>query len=96
MIRRRKRFAESPTRFQTFTWPCAPTTDRHPKPIASTGFFSTSLLYEERSGERFDVIVTHDAEDLIHPDELRWINFYSARYDFIQTPVLALATPLRP
>ena len=37
----------------------------------------------------------HDAEDLIHPDELRWINYYAARYDFVQTPVLALATPLR-
>jgi adsorption protein B len=52
-------------------------------------------LYEEQNQERFDVVVTHDAEDLIHPEELRWINFYSTRYDFIQTPVLALATPLR-
>jgi len=51
-------------------------------------------LYEEQNQERFDVLVTHDAEDLIHPEELRWINFYSTRYDFIQTPVLALATPL--
>lgn len=52
-------------------------------------------LYEEQNHERFDVLVTHDAEDLIHPEELRWINYYSTRYDFIQTPVLALATPLR-
>ena len=32
-------------------------------------------LYEEQNGERFDIIVTHDAEDLIHPEELRWINY---------------------
>ena len=32
------------------------------------------LIEEENSGRRFDVIVTHDAEDMIHPDELRWIN----------------------
>jgi bacteriophage N4 adsorption protein B len=51
-------------------------------------------LYEESNETRFDVIVTHDAEDIIHPDELRWINFYAARYDFIQTPVLPLATPI--
>ncbi len=51
-------------------------------------------LYEEQSGERFELVVTHDAEDLIHPEELSWINFYSSRFDFIQTPVLALATPL--
>ncbi len=50
-------------------------------------------LYEEEEEQRFDIVVTHDAEDLIHPDELHWINFYSARYDFIQTPVLALPTP---
>ena len=52
-------------------------------------------LYEEQNQERFDVLVTHDAEDLVHPEELRWINYYSTRYDFVQTPVLALATPLR-
>jgi len=51
-------------------------------------------LYEEETGEYFDIIVTHDAEDLIHPEELRWINFHAERYDFIQIPVLALATPL--
>lgn len=53
------------------------------------------LLYEEENGVRFDVIVTHDAEDLIHPEELLWINYYAARFDFIQTPVLPLPTPLR-
>ena len=50
-------------------------------------------LYEEQAGRRFDVILIHDAEDVVHPDELRWINYYAARYDFIQTPVLALPTP---
>ncbi len=50
-------------------------------------------LFEERTGERFELIVTHDAEDLIHPEELRWMNAYADRYDFIQIPVLALATP---
>jgi len=50
-------------------------------------------LYEEQNGIRFDIIVTHDAEDLIHPEELRWINAYASRFDFIQIPVLALATP---
>jgi adsorption protein B len=51
------------------------------------------ILHEEQSGKRFDIIITHDAEDLIHPEELRWINYYAARFDFIQTPVLALHTP---
>ena len=51
-------------------------------------------LFEEQTNHNFDVIVTHDAEDLIHPDELRLMNAYAERYDFIQFPVLALATPL--
>ena len=51
------------------------------------------LLYEEESGLRFEVVVTHDAEDIVHPEELRWINYYTARYDFVQTPVLPLRTP---
>jgi bacteriophage N4 adsorption protein B len=55
--------------------------------------FQHLLLEEEKQGEPFQVIVTHDAEDLIHPEELRWINYYSGRFDFIQTPVLALPTP---
>ena len=50
-------------------------------------------LYEEQNDIVFDIIVTHDAEDLIHPEELRWINAYAKRFDFIQIPVLALATP---
>lgn len=56
--------------------------------------FAELRNYEQRSGQRFDVIAMHDAEDMIHPEELRWINYYAARYDFVQTPVLPLPTPL--
>jgi len=51
--------------------------------------------YEEACGERFDIAVTHDAEDVLHPDSLSWINLYAERYDMIQVPVLPLATPSR-
>jgi adsorption protein B len=57
--------------------------------------FQHLMREEKRLGKYFDVIVTHDAEDLVHPEELRWINYYSARFDFVQTPVLPLATPFR-
>ena len=50
-------------------------------------------LYEEQNDIVFDVVITHDAEDVIHPEELRWINAYGDHFDFIQIPVLALATP---
>jgi adsorption protein B len=57
--------------------------------------FQHLRIEEEKTTTSFDVIVMHDAEDLIHPEELRWINYYSARFDFVQTPVLPLPTPLR-
>ncbi|MES1261469.1 MAG: glycosyl transferase family protein [Acidobacteriota bacterium] len=57
--------------------------------------YQRMLLHEERHGVRFDMILTHDAEDLIDPEALRWINYYAQWNDFVQIPVLALPTPLR-
>ncbi len=57
--------------------------------------YQRMLLYEEQHNVEFDLVVTHDAEDLIHPASLRVMNEYADRFDMIQVPVLALATPLR-
>jgi len=56
--------------------------------------YQRMMLYEEQHGVRFDLVMTHDAEDLVHADSLLWINFYAEEYDFVQIPVLALPTPL--
>jgi len=50
------------------------------------------LEYERRNGVRFQVMVIHDAEDVIHPDSLRLINWFSREYDMVQIPVLPLPT----
>ncbi len=50
--------------------------------------------YEAAHGLRFDIVVTHDAEDLIHPESLRMVNWFSGEYQMIQVPVLPLATSL--
>jgi adsorption protein B len=52
------------------------------------------LLDEERRGIRYEIAVTHDAEDLIHPAAFRWLNYYAGRFDMVQIPVLPLPTPL--
>ncbi len=57
--------------------------------------YQRMLLMEEQEGVHFDIIMTHDAEDIIHPDSLRWVNYFAERYDMVQVPVLALPTPLR-
>jgi adsorption protein B len=57
--------------------------------------YQRMLLHEQEHGVRFDMILTHDAEDLMDPDALRWINYYAQWYDMVQIPVLAIKTPLR-
>ena len=57
--------------------------------------FQRLLLFEEENGTRFDIVVTHDAEDLIHPEALRMINYFGQDHDMVQIPVLALPTPLK-
>jgi adsorption protein B len=54
--------------------------------------YQRMLLFEEHHDVTFQVIVTHDAEDLIHPEELPRINAYSGEYDMVQIPVLPLRT----
>ena len=56
--------------------------------------YQTMLLYEEQTGTRFDGVITHDAEDIIHPNSLRWLSYYLTSYDMVQVPVLALPTPV--
>jgi bacteriophage N4 adsorption protein B len=56
--------------------------------------FQNILAYEHANGTRFEIIVTHDAEDVIHSDSLHWINHCAEEYQMVQVPVLPLRTPL--
>jgi adsorption protein B len=57
--------------------------------------YQNILAYEARHGMRFDVLVTHDAEDVIHSDALHWINYYADGAQMVQVPVLPLPTRVR-
>ena len=50
--------------------------------------------YEAAHGVRFEIVVTHDAEDLVHRDSLRLINWFSRHYEMVQVPVLPISTGL--
>jgi len=50
-------------------------------------------LMEETRGVRFDILLMHDAEDIIHPLALRLYNYLIPDHDFVQTPVFPLETP---
>ncbi len=50
--------------------------------------------YETARGVRYEVIVSHDAEDVVAPESLRLINWFSRDYQMVQIPVLPLPTDL--
>lgn len=54
-----------------------------------------SAIYksERTSGQRFEGLVIHDAEDLLHPASLLTINDALDDADFVQIPVLSLPLP---
>jgi bacteriophage N4 adsorption protein B len=51
------------------------------------------VLEENKRGQRFEILLMHDAEDIIHPLSLRLYSLEIPKYDFVQTPVFSL--PLR-
>jgi adsorption protein B len=57
--------------------------------------YQRMLLFEEHHGVQFEIVITHDAEDLIHPSAFEQINTYADRFEMIQIPVLPLPTPFR-
>src|ERR1700682_5292883 len=57
--------------------------------------FQRMLLFEMDHQANFEIVLTHDAEDLIHPESLRWLNYYAQCYDMVQIPVLPFPTPVR-
>jgi len=57
--------------------------------------YQRMLMYEDQHAVSFEIVVTHDAEDLIHPEAFSQINAYAGEFDMVQIPVLPLPTPLR-
>lgn len=55
-----------------------------------------AMLADEAAGEPVRAIVLHDAEDVVHPAELRVFAAYLDHYDAVQLPVLPLADPASP
>ena len=53
------------------------------------------LQYEAAHGVRFEIVMIHDAEDVVHPESLRLVNWFSRQYEMVQIPVLALPTAVR-
>jgi bacteriophage N4 adsorption protein B len=46
--------------------------------------------HENLTGIRYDIIIMHDAEDVIHPMSLKVVNYFVPDYDMVQLPVFPL------
>ena len=57
--------------------------------------YQAMLRYEARRQIRFEAVLTHDAEDLVHPESLRLVDWFAQKYEMVQVPVLPLPTSLR-
>lgn len=55
-----------------------------------------ALLRDEVAGEPYAAVVLHDAEDLVHPDELAVFAAWLTDYDAVQLPVQPLADARSP
>jgi adsorption protein B len=56
-----------------------------------------ALLADEAAGAKpAKAVVLHDAEDVVHPDELRLFDGLVERFDLVQLPVLPLIDPNSP
>lgn len=49
--------------------------------------------YEQANGVYFDLIVMHDAEDVVHPHSFLLYNYLIPRVDAVQLPILPLPVP---
>ncbi len=56
--------------------------------------YRSMARHEVRHGVPYEIVMTHDAEDLVDPDSLRMVNWFSRDYAMVQVPVLALPTPI--
>ena len=50
----------------------------------------TIIRYEAGHGIRFAGVIMHDCEDVIHPLELKYFNYFISDQDLVQLPVLSL------
>jgi adsorption protein B len=50
--------------------------------------------HEAATGRRYEIVLQHDAEDLVHPQSLSEIGAQCERFDMVQVPVFPLPTAL--
>jgi len=66
----------------------------HPGPTTKADnlnqIYEGMLRWENKTGIRYDIVLMHDSEDVIHPMSLKIQNYLIPEYDMLQMPVFPL------
>ena len=65
------------------------------KPSILNYTFEALKVYEQQTHQHYEILMTHDSEDVIHPYSLLVINYLIPRKDMVQLPVFPLEVPLK-
>jgi adsorption protein B len=65
------------------------------KPSILNYTFQAIKEYEKKTHQHYEILMTHDSEDVIHPYSLLVINYLIPRKDMVQLPVFPLEVPMR-
>ncbi len=94
MSRRLEEIRKLETRFGNVHMAVCPHDGPTSKADCLNWIFQHVLAYERENSVRFAILMTHDAEDVIHSDSLHWVNYYADDYHMVQVPVLPVPTPV--
>jgi adsorption protein B len=89
-----ERVAAAQERFPRIRYAVCPRPGPTTKADCLNAIYESLRAHETATGRRYEIIVQHDAEDLIHPRSLAEISACCRRFDMVQVPVFALRTPL--
>lgn len=67
--------------------------NRHPGPTSKGQMLNEIIRQMQLQNYKYQIILIHDAEDVIHPLSLKIINWRTRYSDFVQVPVFSLHTP---
>ncbi len=71
----------------------------HPGPTNKADYlnwiFQGIKTHGAKTGKRYEILVIHDAEDMIHPLSMKLFNHLIPRKDMVQLPVIPMEMPLR-
>jgi adsorption protein B len=88
------RVAAAQERFPRIRYVVCPRPGPTTKADCLNAVYAELCAHESAAGRRYEIVMQHDAEDLIHPRALREIREACMRFDMVQAPVFPLRTPL--